>query len=234
MENLKRKIFCALDFSEIEETIEFVKLIQDHIGGIKVGIEFFLKNGISGVQSLKKFGLPIFLDLKLNDIPNTVKKASLIILDLEPEYLTVHLNGGYEMVRSIVEIKKKTKIIGVSLLTSLNQKDLKSFGIQISTNEFVHKLAKIGKHAGVDGMVSSPLEVKFLKKKMPEDFIFITPGIRLSGDVDDQKRISTPSEALKNGSSILIIGRTITQAKDPVETIEKIIVNMSEEYGSKN
>ncbi len=234
MKNLKKKIFCALDFSEMNETVEFVKLIREHIGGIKVGIEFFLKNGINGVESLKKFDLPIFLDLKLNDIPNTVKKASLNILDLEPAYLTVHLNGGYEMVRSIVEIKKKTKIIGVSLLTSLNNKDLMSFGIKIGTKEFVYNLAMIGKDAGVDGMVSSPLEVKFLKKKMPESFIFVTPGIRLSDDIDDQKRVSTPGEALKNGSSILIIGRTITQAKDPIETIEKIIFNMSEKYGSKN
>ena len=128
----KNKIFCALDFTELDkQTCEFVERIKENVGGIKVGLEFFFKNGIKGVESLKKYNLPIFLDLKLNDIPNTVSRAARNLLELEPEYLTAHLNGGIDMIRSLVDIKLKTKIIGVSLLTSLNDNDLKNLVLKL-------------------------------------------------------------------------------------------------------
>ena len=224
----KNKIFCALDFTELKQTCEFVERIKENVGGIKVGLEFFFKNGIKGVESLKKYNLPIFLDLKLNDIPNTVSRAARNLLELEPEYLTAHLNGGIDMIRSLVDIKLKTKIIGVSLLTSLNDNDLKKFGLKISSKSYVEKLSKIGYEGGVDGMVSSSIEVKDLKNKMPKDFIFVTPGIQLSDTNNDQKRTSSPLEAIKNGSSILIIGRAITNSSNPNQTLKKIISQLEE------
>ena len=127
--NFKNKIFCALDFSELEQTIQFTNKIKNHIGGIKIGLEFFCKNGPAGVERLKEFELPIFLDLKLHDIPNTVTKAFKNLISLSPDYLTVHLNGGKTMIKELIKYKKKTKLIDVSLLTSLDHKDLKESGV---------------------------------------------------------------------------------------------------------
>ena len=151
---------------------------------------------------MKKFGLPIFLDLKLHDIPNTVKQSLKNVLSLEPDFLTVHLSGGYKMIEVLNDIKKHTKIIGVSLLTSLDNEDLKNMGINLDPNEFVEHLVKIGVNAGIDGIVSSAEEVNNLKKKF-NDLIFVTPGIRLSsGKVDDQKRIKSPRSAIASGSDL--------------------------------
>ena len=158
--NFKNKIFCALDFSELEQTIQFTNKIKNHIGGIKIGLEFFCKNGPAGVERLKEFELPIFLDLKLHDIPNTVTKAFRNLISLSPDYLTVHLNGGKRMIEELIEYKKKTKLIGVSMLTSLDQNDLKKSGVMCDEISYVEKLVKIGVSSGIDGVVSSPKEVK--------------------------------------------------------------------------
>ena len=160
----KDYIFCALDFSELEESINFTKKIKSQIGGIKLGLEFFTKNGVKGVEKFKKLGLPIFLDLKLHDIPNTVKQSLKNVLYLSPDYITVHLSGGYKMLAELKDITKETKIIGVSMLTSLNNEDLKKMGYNIGQEKFIENLVKTGVEAGVDGVVSSPKEVKRLKK----------------------------------------------------------------------
>tara|TARA_Y100001935_G_scaffold136732_1_gene113135 strand:- start:11 stop:700 length:690 start_codon:yes stop_codon:yes gene_type:complete len=227
--SLKKKIFCALDFSELDQTIQFTDKIKDHIGGIKIGLEFFCKNGPAGVEKMKEFELPIFLDLKLHDIPNTVVNAFRNLESLSPDYLTVHLNGGQRMINELIKYKKKTKIIGVSMLTSLDQKDLKESGIMCDENSYVEKLVKIGVSSGIDGVVSSPREVKLLRKKF-ENLILVTPGIRLPNEnKNDQKRTETPAKAIKDGSSMLIIGRTITKSSDPILSIEKIIQNIENE-----
>ena len=134
--NTKRFIFCALDFTDLKKTLDFTEIIKNNVGGIKLGLEFFSKNGPQGVEKMKKFGLPIFLDLKLHDIPNTVKQSLKNVLSLEPDFLTVHLSGGYRMIEALQDIKKQTKIIGVSLLTSLDNEDLKNMGINIFTKYF--------------------------------------------------------------------------------------------------
>ncbi len=227
--NFKKKIFCALDFSELDQTIQFIKKIKDHIGGIKIGLEFFCKNGPAGVEKLKEFELPIFLDLKLHDIPNTVAKAFKNLIHLSPDYLTVHLNGGKRMIQELIQYKKKTKLIGVSMLTSLDQNDLKESGIMCDEISYIEKLTRIGVSSGIDGVVSSPKEVKFLRKNF-EKLILVTPGIRLpNDDKNDQKRTETPGTAIKNGSSLLIIGRTITESNNPISSIEKIIQNIKDE-----
>ena len=226
---LKKRIFCALDFSELDQTIQFTNKIKNHIGGIKIGLEFFCKNGPAGVEKLKKFGLPIFLDLKLHDIPNTVAKAFKNLINLSPDYLTVHLSGGTRMINELIKYKKKTKLIGVSMLTSLDRSDLKKSGIMCDEISYVEKLVKNGVSSGIDGVVSSPQEVKLLRKKFKK-LILVTPGIRLPDDnKDDQKRTETPGTAIKNGSSLLVIGRTITKSVNPISSIEKIIQNIENE-----
>ena len=224
--NTKRFIFCALDFTDLKKTLDFTEIIKNNVGGIKLGLEFFSKNGPQGVEKMKKFGLPIFLDLKLHDIPNTVKQSLKNVLSLEPDFLTVHLSGGYRMIEALQDIKKQTKIIGVSLLTSLDNEDLKNMGINLKSNEFVEHLVKIGVNAGIDGIVSSAHEVDNLKKKF-NDLIFVTPGIRLSSDkTDDQKRTKSPRSAIASGSDLLVIGRPITKSKNPVSSINEIINNI--------
>ena len=224
--NTKRFIFCALDFTDLKKTLDFTEIIKNDVGGIKLGLEFFSKNGPQGVEKMKKFGLPIFLDLKLHDIPNTVKQSLKNVLSLEPDFLTVHLSGGYRMIEVLQDIKKQTKIIGVSLLTSLDNEDLKNMGINLKSNEFVEHLVKIGVNAGIDGIVSSAQEVDNLKKKF-NDLIFVTPGIRLSSDkTDDQKRTKSPRSAIASGSDLLVIGRPITESKNPVNSINEIINNI--------
>ncbi len=219
----KEKIFCALDFSEIKKTQKFIKKIEKHVGGVKIGLEFFLKNGPSGVREIKKNGIPLFLDLKLKDIPNTVRKATENIVDLEPDFLSVHITGGYAMLKELIAVKKKIKILGVSMLTSLDESDLKSFGIKLSNIKYVEKLCSLGIKAGIDGLVSSAREVNNLKKKIKKKILFVTPGVRLQNNlVQDQKRVVSPGQAIKDGSSILIIGREVTQSKRPVDVLKKI------------
>ncbi len=232
---IKNYIFCALDFSHLNETIEFTSLIKNYVGGVKLGLEFFMNNGPEGVKTIKKIGVPIFLDLKLHDIPNTVKKAAENVIKLNPEYLTVHLNGGKRMIEEIVSIKKNTKIIGVSMLTSLDEKDLKSFGLKITEKKYIQRLTEIGIDAGIDGVVTSPLEVEMLKNKVQKKFLFVTPGIRLpENNKNDQKRIATPGEAIKFGSSMLVIGRSITASKNPIKSIEMILKNIEDHIEGKN
>ena len=225
----KKLIFCALDFTNLQESINFTNKIKNHIGGIKLGLEFFTKNGPDGVEKIKKIGLPIFLDLKFHDIPNTVKQSIKNVLDLSPDYITVHLSGGYQMIKELNDIKRKTKIIGVSMLTSLDDKDLKNMGVNFGKQNFINNLVKIGVKAGIDGIVCSPKEVEYLKKSY-KNLIFVTPGIRLpSENKDDQKRVESPKFAVKAGSDILVIGRSITKSKNPVNTLKKIVQNINDE-----
>lgn len=224
-------IFCAIDFSDLKKSLKFIEKIRGHIGGVKIGLEFFLKNGPHGVLEIKKMGLPIFLDLKLKDIPNTIKRAAENVIELNPEYLSVHLTGGFNMLKELQSVKKDTKILGVSLLTSLDSYDLKQFGVNIDVSDYVQNLAQIGIDAGIDGLVSSALELNNIKKRIKKKIIFVTPGIRLPEDnVNDQKRTLSPGEAVKAGASILVIGRTITHSIDPIATLCKISKNIEESF----
>ncbi len=221
--NVNKYIFCAIDFKYIEQVEKIISTIKDHIGGIKIGLEFFIFNGPKEVIRLKKFKLPIFLDLKFLDIPNTVSQAILSTEIIEPEYLSVHLSGGRKMLEEISRIKnKKTKIIGVTMLTSMDRIDLKNLSINQAPEEYVYSLVNLAIKNNLEGIVCSPQELVYLKKKSVNDLIYITPGIRLKKSKDDQKRTLTPGEAIKNGADILIIGRPITQSKNPVQAINKI------------
>ena len=234
--SFKNKIFCALDFSELEQTLRFTNKIKNHIGGIKIGLEFFSSNGPAGFLEIKKLGIPIFLDLKLKDIPNTVKKSAQNLINLKPDYLSIHLSGGLKMVEEVVSIKNNTKILGVSMLTSLDNSDLKSFGYNLSNLDYVENLAKIGEKAGIDGLVSSAEEIPHLKRCLNNtNMLFVTPGIRLNKNkINDQKRINSPGQAIKNGSKMLIIGRSITQSDNPINSIQYILQDIEKHYEHKN
>ena len=221
-QSIKNYIFCALDFRNIRTTERLLDKIAPRIGGIKIGLEFFLANGRSGVKRLKKFNLPIFLDFKLHDIPNTVKKSVESIIDLQPEYISVHISGGEQMLR-MINRNNYSKIIGITLLTSLNKKDLLKQGIQSSPENYVSRLVEIANEVGLDGVVSSPSEIPVIRKNSSKKFIIISPGIRLKNDLkDDQKRIMSPGEAIYNGATKIVIGRSITNARDPLEALKQI------------
>ena len=167
---------------------------------------------------------------KLSKIEEKVKN----LINLCPEYLTVHINGGERMIKELCDIKKETKLIGVTMLTSLNKNDLKDFGIICNEESYVQNLVNVAVKSGLDGVVSSSKEVKVLKKKY-NNLIFVTPGIRLPNEkLNDQKRVDTPGRAIKNGSSILIIGRTINKSSNPIKSIQKIIKNIENELKNPN
>jgi orotidine-5'-phosphate decarboxylase len=209
-------IYVALDTPDLERAKAIATRIRNHIGGIKLGLEFFSANGRHGIKEMADLGLPVFLDLKFHDIPNTVAKAVQALRALEPAILTVHASGG----RSMMEDAKAaaptgTKVVGVTVLTSLDGDDLQSVGLASDPHEQVERLTALAREAGIDGLVCSGNEVAAAKKLWPGGF-FVVPGLRpAEGLAGDQKRVMTPRKALDNGASILVIGRPITQADDP-------------------
>ena len=230
MDNLKRSLFCALDFKDPEDAHKLIEKVKEYIDGVKVGLEFFVANGPVEVIKLKKYGLPIFLDLKLHDIPNTVSEAVKSVMKIKPDLLSVHISGGSQMLKEVNSLKKRPKIIGISLLTSLEKQDLKQMGINLSPENYVKKLANIAIKLKLDGIVSSALEAKLIRSICPKKFIIITPGIRLgNNNLADQKRIATPRQAIENGASTLIVGRPIIKSKNPgivAKKIKNIIENI--------
>ena len=209
-------IYVAIDTPDLQRAKSLAEKVRNHVGGIKLGLEFFSANGRAGVREMAAIGLPIFLDLKLHDIPNTVAKAIQALRPLEPAILTVHAAGG----RAMLEDAKAAaplgvKVIAVTVLTSLDRADLTATGISDDAHAQVERLTMLAREAGIDGVVCSGNEVAAARKLWPEGF-FVVPGVRPSGgDHADQKRVITPRAALDAGASILVIGRPITQAEDP-------------------
>ncbi|MBS0285434.1 MAG: orotidine-5'-phosphate decarboxylase [Proteobacteria bacterium] len=213
---MSNRIFVALDTPDIDRARAVAERVRHHVGGIKLGLEFFAANGRSGVREMADLGLPIFLDLKLHDIPNTVAKAVQALRGLEPAILTVHAAGGRAMLEDAkAAAPAGTKVVAVTMLTSLDQRDLDATGITGTPHDQVLRLTELAMRAGVDGIVCSGEEVKAAHKLWPKGF-FVVPGVRpADGVVADQKRVVTPRAALDNGASILVVGRPITQAEDP-------------------
>jgi orotidine-5'-phosphate decarboxylase len=209
-------IYVAIDTPQLDTALALIGKVRNHVGGIKLGLEFFCANGHHGVREIKKLGLPIFLDLKLHDIPNTVAKAVQAINALEPAIITIHAAGGRAMMEDAkAAAGTQTKVIGVTVLTSLDETDLRDVGFARSPRGQVERLAMLAKEAGLDGVVCSGAEVAFIRKKWAEGFL-VVPGVRPTGGaLGDQKRAVTPREALDAGASILVVGRPITQATDP-------------------
>ncbi|MDB5693031.1 MAG: orotidine-5-phosphate decarboxylase [Alphaproteobacteria bacterium] len=209
-------LFVAIDTPDAERAKAIATRVRNHVGGIKLGLEFFCANGRHGVREMAELGLPIFLDLKFHDIPNTVGKAIQALRPLEPAILTVHAAGG----RAMMEDAKAaaplgTKVVAVTVLTSLDEDDLEAIGIAGDAQAQVARLTLLAREAGLDGLVCSGNEVAAAKKLWPDGF-FVVPGVRLpDGHAGDQKRVMTPRKALDAGASILVVGRPITQAPDP-------------------
>jgi orotidine-5'-phosphate decarboxylase len=221
-------IFVALDTPDLERALELTRAVREHASGVKLGLEFFAAHGPRGIRPVAELGLPLFLDLKLHDIPNTVAKAVAALAPLEPAILTVHASGG----RAMLEAAKAaapagTRVVAVTVLTSLDWTDLSETGVIGSPAEQVERLADLARSAGVDGIVCSGAEVAAARKAWPEGFL-VVPGVRgPAAEASDQKRVVTPRQALDDGASVLVIGRPITAAADPARAIREIAESLS-------
>ena len=216
-------IYVAIDTPDLERARSIAERVRRHVGGIKLGLEFFCANGRAGVREMAELDLPIFLDLKLHDIPNTVGKAIQALRPLEPAILTVHAGGG----RSMMEDAKAaaptgTKVVAVTILTSLDGEDLRALGLDGDPHASVKRLTALSREAGLDGIVCSGSEVGAAHGMWPDGF-FVVPGVRpADGHAADQKRVVTPRAALDAGASILVVGRPITSADDPDQAARAI------------
>jgi orotidine-5'-phosphate decarboxylase len=209
-------IYLAIDTPDCAKAVQLLAGVKNHIGGVKLGLEFFCANGRAGVKEIAKLGLPIFLDLKLHDIPNTVAKAVQSLRDLNPAILTVHAAGGLAMLEDAkAAAPMGCKVVAVTVLTSLDAEDLHAMGVNDEPHAQVERLALLAHKAGLDGIVCSGHEVGAIRKLWPKGF-FVVPGVRpVASAVADQKRIVTPRIALDYGATILVIGRPITDAESP-------------------
>ncbi|WP_084583157.1 orotidine-5'-phosphate decarboxylase [Sphingomonas azotifigens] len=213
---MSSRIYVALDTTELEKAKALAQKVRHHVGGIKLGLEFFMANGRHGVHEMAEIGVPIFLDLKFHDIPNTVAKAIQALRPLNPAILTVHAAGGRAMLEDAkAAAPEGTKVVAVTMLTSLDGNDMTSIGLQPDPHAQVLRLAELARSAGVDGIVCSGEEVKAAHAAWKDGF-FVVPGVRpADAHVGDQKRVVTPRAAVDAGASILVIGRPITEAEDP-------------------
>ncbi len=214
------KIFCAIDTPDLVAAEKLASSLQCVVD-IKLGLEFFAAHGAAGVQKVRAAAgakAKLFLDLKLHDIPNTVAGAvRAAVAGCAPDFLTVHASGGREMMCAAVEAAAKTKILAVTVLTSLDADELSAVGQGADAQEQVLRLARLAVEAGAGGIVCSPREIALLRKELPREILLVVPGIRPAGSkAGDQKRIMTPAEATAAGADYLVIGRPITQADDPV------------------
>lgn len=224
---MSSRIFIALDTPDLARAKVIAKAVRQNAGGLKLGLEFFAANGPAGVAALSHMGLPIFLDLKLHDIPNTVAKAVQSLRALEPAIITVHAAGGRAMLEEAkAAAPSATKVVAVTVLTSLDDTDLNDIGVGDKPDAQVKRLAKLARTAGLDGIVCSGAEVASVHRDWHDGF-FVVPGVRPSdGAAGDQKRVITPRKALDGGASILVIGRPVTAAEDPDAALRAIAATL--------
>jgi orotidine-5'-phosphate decarboxylase len=224
---MNKKIIVALDLNNINKTLQLVKNLKKEVYAFKIGHEFFYNFGIDGYKRIYSICPRIFLDLKLHDIPNTVQKGLKAISKLKPFFTTIHISGGDDMQKiSLLKNNKKTKIIGVTILTSLDERQTMKYYNEKKINILVKKFANYAKKNNLAGLVCSPLEIEVVRKEVGKKMILIVPGIRTEKNMhlkkDDQKRTLTPIEAINLGADFLVIGRPIIESKNPLETIKKI------------
>ena len=220
-----KKIIVALDGSNIRKIKKIVNELKYEVYAFKIGYEFFFNFGIDGYLDIKKICPNIFLDLKLHDIPNTVQQGIRALEKLKPLLTTIHISGGDDMMKASLVNRNYTKILGVSILTSLDAKQSKKYYNEKNIESLVKKFVKQAEKNNLNGIVCSPREIKIIRKQVKDDFLIVTPGIRinkLENVKDDQKRVLTPIEAINLGANLLVIGRPITSSKNPLETIKKI------------
>lgn len=222
------KVVVALDYENRRDALSFVEKVTPEVCRLKVGKEMFTRFGPEFVSYLTHKGFDVFLDLKFHDIPNTVAKAVKAAADLGVWMVNVHASGGLKMMTTTKEILEPfgddaPLLIAVTVLTSMDETDLRGININTSAHEQVMSLARLTKEAGLDGVVCSAQEAKVLKAELGQEFKLVTPGIRPAGfDANDQKRVVTPRQAVLDGSDYLVIGRPITRAEDPIAVLNQI------------
>lgn len=232
------RLIFALDVEGYEKALPWIELLSGHVGMFKVGKELFTSTGPNIVKVLKDRGQKVFLDLKFHDIPNTVAKAAQAAVKLGVDMFNIHASGGSKMIRETVLAarncaeqarERKPDILAVTVLTSLDDHDLAEIGFGKSAADLVCDLARFALKAGVDGVVASPQDIEMLRKKLGENFLIVTPGIRVSettsetqGKADDQKRTLSAYEAIKAGADYIVVGRPISAAEKPLDACHKI------------
>ncbi len=227
------RTFVALDTTDLARALDLANSLSGHVGGMKVGKEFFTACGPDGVRAIADCGMPVFLDLKFHDIPNTVAGAVRAALPLQPYMVNVHASGGEAMMRAAAAAADEAGegrpiTLAVTVLTSMDESDLEGIGVNDSVPDQVLRLASLAQYSGLDGVVCSAREVEDLREHLGKDFKLVVPGIRPKwASNDDQKRIVTPAAAIAIGADYLVIGRPITGADDPVEAADKIAAEIA-------
>lgn len=231
----RERVLLALDVPDLAAALRLASAVSPWVGGFKVGKEFFTANGPSGVRRITELGLPLFLDLKFHDIPNTVAAAVRAALPLRPRMLNLHALGGAAMMRAAADAlaavphDERPLLLAVTVLTSLDATDLIAIGIGRPLPDLVEDLARNARACGLDGVVCSPHEVARLRRSFGSDFVLVVPGVRPSwAGVGDQKRVMTPAEAIASGADYLVIGRPISGAEDPAAAAERILAEVAD------
>jgi orotidine-5'-phosphate decarboxylase len=226
-------VFCALDTPSLAVALEWADRLRGAVGGLKLGLEFFGAQGPEGVRAIAATGMPIFLDLKFHDIPNTVAQAVGAVTPLGPALMTVHAGGGRDMMRAAAEAAaeaagmagvERPRLMGVTVLTSLDGEDLAELGVVGGVEGQAVRLARLAQDSGLDGVICSAREIGAIRRACGDDFVLTVPGIRPAGVARaDQKRVMTPAEAVAAGATYLVIGRPITGAADPAAAARDIV-----------
>ena len=232
LNSLKSPVIIALDVDNLKQAEILIQELKDYVSIFKVGIQLFTSQGPGIIDFIHNKGCKVFLDLKFHDIPNTVSLAVSNAVKKGVFMLTVHASGGIEMMRSAYEAaQSQTILLGVTVLTSIDKEILKNdLHISASIKDHVSHLAKMTKMAGLNGVVASSEEIKYIRQTCGEDFLIVTPGIRLAGsDKDDQKRIASPVQAINRGADLIVIGRSITKASSPKHAMEMLIKEINDQ-----
>jgi orotidine-5'-phosphate decarboxylase len=224
-------ICVALDTPDVTRARDLARLLKGHVGYLKIGMEFFYANGVAGYETVASEGLPVFLDLKLHDIPNTVAQGLKSLMALKPAIINIHATGGLDMMKAARDaVRGDTKLIAVTILTSLSNENIWTAGFDNrETEAHALNLAKLTYEAGLDGVVCSPLDLTGIRGALPREFLTVVPGIRPADAAShDQKRIATPKAAVDAGADILVIGRAITGALDPAKAAHDILQSLTQ------
>ncbi len=234
--SMRKRLIFALDVPTQREALELVDALAGEVGVFKVGKQLFVSSGPEIVKQIRRRGGDVFLDLKFHDIPRTVAKAAAEATKLDVAMLDVHASGSVEMMRETVrevaktardERVKRPKLLAITVLTSLNRSDLSRVGVKSTVESQVTRLAKLARLCGMDGVVASPLEVARIRRECGSRFLIVTPGVRpASSDVEDQKRVMTPEQAIRAGAKYLVVGSPIRNAPDPVQAARDIVAEM--------
>jgi len=220
----KNKIIVALDVADFNQAKNLIDLLEDDVDFFKVGLELFVSGDyFKIIEYLAKKNKRVFADLKFFDISNTVASAIKNLQNYPIEFLTIHA-ASIDIMKRAVEVKNDIKLLAVTVLTNLDKRDLADMGCIDNVEELVLKRAKLAQDCGVDGIICSALEALMVRKEIGDDFLIVTPGIRLTENGDDQKRVVTPETAIKNGANYLVVGRPITRAENPQEEVKKFLI----------